>query len=380
MNPNKVNRENMIRIFAISGSLRAGSSNTLLIQRFAEVESIECEVDVYDHQAELPHFNPDLESRAGSIVSDLWARVRAADAIVVSTPEYAHGLPGSLKNVFDWLVGSDAFIDKPFAVLTACPRSTHARESLLEILRTMSGIHVTGADLTFDMKRGKLDGDTLLAESANVYRIQECKRTLVQFCLGATKSRGVSMVELMVVLAIISIMLGLLLPAVHTVRERARETVCKNNLYQLNLALAHFAESQKRLPKPALPGRVSGWTIEVLPYIEQRNLKEAVPGGLPIANVTPQFFRPPAIFRCPRRTVLDDTSDDRLWPGHYVFIPGPGRESFALSDSPVDFVVPWLNGPEMSYASLRTSLGPHSGGFHTSNGFQQGVGFVPQGE
>ena len=46
----------------------------------------------------------------------------------------------------------------------------------------------------------------------------------------------------------------------------------------------------------------------------------------------------------------------------------------------VGFAVPWLNGREMCYASLGRSLGPHSGGFHTSNGFQQGVGFVPQGE
>ena len=191
------------------------------------------------------------------------------------------------------------------------------------------------------------------------------------------KRCGFSMVELLVVLAIISIMLGMLLPAVQTLRERARETVCKNNLYQLNLAVAQFAEIHKRLPVPAVPGKVSGWTIEVLPFIEQRNLKEAVASGLPIASVSEIFFRPPAIFRCPRRTALDGDSEDSLWPGHYVFIPYGGRKSFSLSDSPVDFIVPWVNGPEMSDAALRASKGPHSGGFHTTHGFQQGVGFVP---
>jgi len=188
------------------------------------------------------------------------------------------------------------------------------------------------------------------------------------------------MVELLVVLAIISIMLGLLLPAVQTARERARDTVCKNNLYQLNLALVHFAEVHKRLPKPALPGRVSGWTIEILPFIEQRNLKDSVLSGLPIANITAEYFRPPAIFRCPRRTALDGTSHDTLWPGHYVMITFDRRPSFLLSDSPVDFILPWVNGPEMTKAAWRTSKGPHSGGFHTSNGFQQGVGFVLNGE
>ncbi|MEO8271874.1 MAG: DUF1559 domain-containing protein, partial [Aureliella sp.] len=191
--------------------------------------------------------------------------------------------------------------------------------------------------------------------------------------------RGLTMVELLVVLAIISIMLGLLLPAVQTVRERARETVCKNNLYQLNLAMSHFVEVYKELPEPASLGKVSGWCIEILPFIELRNLKDSVPNGMPIASVAAQFFLPPAIFRCPRRTALDDSSEDILWPGHYVLIPTADRQSFSLADSPVDFIVPWVNGPEMPYASLRTSKGPHSGGFHVANGFQQGVGFVLNG-
>ena len=194
------------------------------------------------------------------------------------------------------------------------------------------------------------------------------------------KRCGLSMVELLVVLAIISIMLGMLLPAVQTLRERARETVCKNNLYQLDIAIAHFAEVHKRLPERALPGKVSGWTIEILPFIEQRNLKYSFPSGLPIANVSEKFFRPPAMFRCPRRTALDGDSEDSLWPGHYVFIPRAGRKAFSLSDSPVDFIVPWVNGPEMSDAALRTSKGPHSGGFHTTHGFQQGVDFMPGGQ
>jgi prepilin-type N-terminal cleavage/methylation domain-containing protein len=61
---------------------------------------------------------------------------------------------------------------------------------------------------------------------------------------------GLTMVELLVVLAIIATLLGLLLPAVQLVRERARETVCKNNVYQINLALTQFRETHKKLPRP----------------------------------------------------------------------------------------------------------------------------------
>jgi chromate reductase, NAD(P)H dehydrogenase (quinone) len=132
----------MFKLLAISGSLRSHSSNTLLIERVAEMADDKIAIDLFTDLHRLPHFNPDDEPSEDMVVSDLTRRMRAADGFVVSTPEYAHGVPGSLKNALDWLVGTDAFIEKPFAVLRACDRSTHAPASLVEILTTMSGIHL----------------------------------------------------------------------------------------------------------------------------------------------------------------------------------------------------------------------------------------------
>ena len=92
--------------------------------------------------------------------------------------------------------------------------------------------------------------------------------------------RAFTLIELLVVLAIIAVLLGLLLPAVSAARQRAMETVCKNNLGQINLAVAQFVETQKRLPAPGNSGVVGGWTIEVLPFLDQKNLRDRVtPGG-----------------------------------------------------------------------------------------------------
>ncbi|MGH8264427.1 MAG: NADPH-dependent FMN reductase, partial [Steroidobacteraceae bacterium] len=60
----------------------------------------------------------------------------------MSTPEYARGYPGALKNALDWLVNTDAFVNKPFMLLNASSRSTVAQETLVTVLQTMSGIHV----------------------------------------------------------------------------------------------------------------------------------------------------------------------------------------------------------------------------------------------
>jgi prepilin-type N-terminal cleavage/methylation domain-containing protein len=146
-----------------------------------------------------------------------------------------------------------------------------------------------------------------------------------------TSNRGLSLVELLVVLAIISVLLGLLLPAVQAARERARETVCKNNLHQLNLALGQFAEVHKQLPPPFRPGKVGGWTVEILPFLEQGNLKDAI------------------------------------------------SQDLALSDAPVHLNVPWLSGPEVRHQDVLAETGPHHGGFFFASGFQQGVSFMLSG-
>jgi prepilin-type N-terminal cleavage/methylation domain-containing protein len=195
-----------------------------------------------------------------------------------------------------------------------------------------------------------------------------------------SKRRGLTIIELVVVLAIILILLALLLPAVQSARERAREAVCENNIRQINLALAQFAEAHRQLPTAMSTGRIGGWMLEILPFIEQQNLAQAVPFGLPVANAPETLFRPPAVFRCPRRTVLDNPSPNAMWPGHYVFVSAAGRESFLLFDAPVDLTVPWVNSPEMGYDAVVGSKGPHFDGFFFARGFQQGVGFLLNGQ
>lgn len=96
-------------------------------------------IKLYDGLATLPHFNPDLDTVFPAPAVVAWrARVAAADALFISSPEYARGVPGSLKNALDWLVGSSDIVDKPVALLNGSPRSTHAQESLAITLRTIS--------------------------------------------------------------------------------------------------------------------------------------------------------------------------------------------------------------------------------------------------
>lgn len=161
-----------ITLLAISGSLRAKSTNTRLLQEIGPLIGSEVSFSLYDGIEKLPAFNPDKESTLDSHTQEWIVKVRLADAIIVASPEYAHGIPGSLKNALDWLVGSDAFVAKPFCQYRACPRSTFAPAALLEVLRTMSGIHVEQSDLMIDLKRQYEGADDILSDESNKLKIQ----------------------------------------------------------------------------------------------------------------------------------------------------------------------------------------------------------------
>ncbi len=154
-----------IRLLAISGSLRAGSSNTILLRAAAKLAPAGVEIVVYDNLDDLPHFNPDLEGAEPPVVKDFWARVGAADGLVISTPEYAHGLPGVLKNALDWLVGGFDFINKPVVFFNASSRSTYALASLTEIVTIMSGRIVTEAAITVPFSEPRLDEAGIVAHA-----------------------------------------------------------------------------------------------------------------------------------------------------------------------------------------------------------------------
>ena len=71
--------------------------------------------------------------------------ITTADAVLIASPEYAHGVTGTIKNTLDWLVSHPGFADKPVAVFNPSYQSQHADEALKETLRTMAADLVHGA-------------------------------------------------------------------------------------------------------------------------------------------------------------------------------------------------------------------------------------------
>jgi chromate reductase, NAD(P)H dehydrogenase (quinone) len=153
-----------MRLLAISGSLRAASSNTAVLQAAARLVPPDVTVELYQKLGELPHFNPDFDNeKPPPIVVEFRALIGAVDGILISSPEYARGVPGSLKNAFDWLVGSLEFPNKFVALINVSPRSTHALASLTTTLETMSARIVADASVALPLLGTSLGAEQIVA-------------------------------------------------------------------------------------------------------------------------------------------------------------------------------------------------------------------------
>ena len=99
-------------MLAISGSLRRDSSNSALVAAVARLAPDTVDVSTYGELEALPPFNPDRDGDdAPAEVARFRAALQRCDAVLISRPEYAHGVPGVLKNALDWVVGTGEFIE-----------------------------------------------------------------------------------------------------------------------------------------------------------------------------------------------------------------------------------------------------------------------------
>jgi chromate reductase, NAD(P)H dehydrogenase (quinone) len=171
--PTNIDRQSRpVCILAISGSLRQVSSNTSLLQAAITLSPAHVTMKLYGGLGDLPHFNPDLEPNEPLAVTDLRSQIAWADGLIICSPEYAHGVPGVLKNALDWLVSGAEFINKPVALFNASSRAIHAPAALTEIVNTMAGKIVPEASITVSLLGKNLDAAGIVAEPEVAAEIQ----------------------------------------------------------------------------------------------------------------------------------------------------------------------------------------------------------------
>jgi chromate reductase len=140
-----------VRVLALSGSLRQASINSAFCRALVQLAPAGHVAAFSPAPGELPLFNPDLDATPPVPVVRFRQAVAEADALVIASPEYAHGVTGVMKNALDWLVSFEGVVGKRVALVNTSPRARHAQESLAEILVTMSLSVVPGASISMPL-------------------------------------------------------------------------------------------------------------------------------------------------------------------------------------------------------------------------------------
>ena len=171
-----------IRVLAISGSLRRASINTAALEALSRLAPHGVSVLVYRDLGKLPPFNPDddvEDDPKPEPVETFRQLVGASDAIVIAAPEYAHGLPGVLKNALDWLVASETFAGKRVVLINTSPRAFHAQADLREILGTMAARLMPEAFVTLPLGARTVSAEDVLKDATCARRLKETLDALI---------------------------------------------------------------------------------------------------------------------------------------------------------------------------------------------------------
>ena len=168
----------MTKILAIPGSLRLNSSSNYILSAILSVAPKDVVCEIYQGIGSLPHFN-DPEDTPGPVV-EFRQKIRESDAVLICTPEYAFGIPGSLKNALDWTVGSGDFVDKPVGLVTASSQGEKGHAAMLLVLTAISAKVIDESTLLIPFVRSKLDRAGIVKDNSLLEELAIVVRALVK--------------------------------------------------------------------------------------------------------------------------------------------------------------------------------------------------------
>jgi len=168
-----------LKILAISGSLRTNSAHTAILE-YLKTTVTEHDILIYDGIEDIPNFNPEKDiDPTPTAVQHFRNQLAEADGILICTPEYAYGIPGSLKNALDWTVSSGNFVDKPVAVITASGLGEHAHASLLLVLTALNAKIAENGTILISWIRNKMNAENEITDLQTERDIQNVLKALL---------------------------------------------------------------------------------------------------------------------------------------------------------------------------------------------------------
>jgi len=178
--------ENPVAILGFAGSLRKDSYNKAILRAAMELVPKDAKLEIFDLEG-IPPFNQDLENRMPEKVKEFKAKIRAADAILIVTPEYNYSMPGVLKNAIDWAsrpYGDNSFEDKPVAIMGASPGrigTARAQYHLRQVCVSLNMHPINRPEVFVAFAHEKIDENGKLKDKETREIIRELLHSLISW-------------------------------------------------------------------------------------------------------------------------------------------------------------------------------------------------------
>jgi len=172
------------KILGFAGSLRKGSYNKAILRAALDLLPEDAELEIFDLDG-IPPYNQDVEDKPVEKVKEFKARIKAADAILIATPEYNYSIPGVLKNAIDCAsrpYGDNAFAHKPVAIMGAAPGligSARAQYHLRQCFVFLSCFALNQPEVMVSLVHEKIDKDGRVTDEKTREKIRELLEALV---------------------------------------------------------------------------------------------------------------------------------------------------------------------------------------------------------
>ncbi len=162
------------KVLAISGSTRQNSTNHRLIKAIIELSAASLDITVFDGIGNLPQFNPDDDGdNVATEVADFRQQLNNAEGVIICTPEYAHGVPGALKNAIDWTVSSSSFPHKPTMLITASTGGFYGHKALMETLKAIEAKNIENLQMVIPFVKTKLNMDNRITDDQTLADVKK---------------------------------------------------------------------------------------------------------------------------------------------------------------------------------------------------------------
>ncbi len=173
-----------LKILGFAGSLRKESYNRALLRAASNLMPDEAALEIFELDG-IPLYNADIEAGMPGTVREFKQKIKAADAILIVTPEYNRSVPGVLKNAIDWAsrpMGNNSFEDKPFAIMSASTGmfgADRAQYSLRQVCIFLNMHAVNRPEVTVNFAAQKFGKDGELLDEPTKKFVRDLLEALV---------------------------------------------------------------------------------------------------------------------------------------------------------------------------------------------------------